>query len=191
MALGAILTQHTAWKNAELALARLRGPGLLSPRRLAAVPEPRLAALIRPAGTYRLKARRIRAFLRFLADRFDGLMPRMRRAALAPLRRALLDVPGLGPETADAILLYAAGRPVFVADAYMRRVFARHRLVAPGASAEILRGFAEAHLPSDPRLYNEFHALLVAVGKRYCRARPRCAGCPLRFDLHGRSPRAI
>jgi endonuclease-3 related protein len=98
-------------------------------------------------------------------------------------------VPGLGPETVDAILLYAAGRPVFVADAYARRVLARHRLLGPAARYEEARAFVEAHLPSDPALFNEFHALLVAVGKTYCRAVPRCAECPLRRDLAGRPPR--
>ena len=118
-------------------------------------------------------------------------MARLRSAELGGLRAALLQVPGLGPETADAILLYAGRRPVFVVDAYARRVLARHRLVPPRASYEAVRAFVEAHLPADPGLYNEYHALLVAVGKRHCRTVARCRGCPLRFDLHGRSPRAI
>ena len=105
-----------------------------------------------------------------------------------PLRRELLRVPGLGPETADAILLYAAHRPVFVADAYARRVLARHRLLPRRAGYEAARAGVEAHLPSDPALFNELHALLVAVGKAHCRAVPRCDGCPLRFDLRGRRP---
>jgi len=112
----------------------------------------------------------------------------MRGSPLGPLRRELLAVPGLGPETADAILLYAAGRPTFVADAYARRVLARHRLLPRGAGYEAARAFLEAHLPSDPALFNEFHALLVAVGKSHCRTVPRCEGCPLRFDLKGRPP---
>jgi endonuclease-3 related protein len=112
----------------------------------------------------------------------------MRGAPLTPLRRELLAVPGLGPETADAILLYAAGRPVFVADAYVRRVLTRHRLLLPGAGYEQARAVIEAHLPSDPVLFNEFHALLVAVAKSNCRTVPRCATCPLRRDLDGRAP---
>jgi endonuclease-3 related protein len=112
----------------------------------------------------------------------------MRRAPLGPLRRELLAVPGLGPETADAILLYAADRPVFVADAYTRRVLVRHRLLRRHAGYEETRAFLEAHLPSDPALFNEFHALLVAVAKTHCRAIPRCETCPLRFDLRGRRP---
>src|SRR5512143_273674 len=109
----------------------------------------------------------------------------MRRAPLEPLRREMLRVPGLGPETVDAILLYAAGRPVFVADAYSRRVLARHRLIPAGAGYELARAFVEAHLPSDPALFNELHALLVAAGKDHCRSAPRCPGCPLHRDLDG------
>jgi endonuclease-3 related protein len=105
------------------------------------------------------------------------------------LRRDLLAVPGIGPETADAILLYAAGRPVFVADAYTRRVLSRHRLVPRRGDYETLRHFLEGHLPGDPALFNELHALLVAVAKAHCRARPNCEGCPLAFDLRGRRPR--
>jgi endonuclease-3 related protein len=112
----------------------------------------------------------------------------MRRAPLGPLRRELLAVRGLGPETADAILLYAAGRPVFVADAYSRRVLARHRLLPRGAGYEEARRFLESHLPSDPALFNEFHALLVAVAKTHCRPAPACPACPLRADLGGRRP---
>jgi len=188
IAAGAILTQNTAWTNAARAVAQLRARRLLDPRRLAAVTETELAATIRAAGTYRLKARRLRAFTRWLNTRFAGRFHGLRREPLAPLRAELLAVPGLGPETADAILLYAAGRPVFVADAYTRRVLARHRLIPASTRYEPARTFLEAHLPSDPALFNEMHALFVAVGKTHCRAIPRCAGCPLRFDLRGRPP---
>lgn len=143
---------------------------------------------MRPAGTYRQKARGLLAFTRWLARRFGGRFEGMRRAPLGLLRLELLAIPGLGPETADAILLYAAGRPVFVADAYVRRVLARHRLLRARVGYEDARAFLEAHLPSDPRLFNEFHALLVALGKTYCRTVPRCDRCPLRFDLRGRRP---
>ena len=123
-----------------------------------------------------------------LAERFGGDFRGLRAAPLGPLRRELLSVPGLGPETADAILLYGAGRPVFVADAYARRVLARHRFVPAGVNYEAARVFVEAHLPSDPALFNELHALLVAVAKSNCRTVPICATCPLRPDLAGRSP---
>ncbi len=188
IAAGAVLTQHTAWASAARAVAALRDRRLLRAERVAATPTAALAGVIRAAGTPRLKARRLRALTRWLLDRFGGRFGAMRRLPLGRLRRELLGVPGLGPETADAILLYAAGRPVFVADAYARRVLARHRLLGRRATYEQARGFFEAHLPSDPALFNEFHALLVAVGKAHCRTVPRCEGCPLRFDLRGRRP---
>ncbi|MEX2145912.1 MAG: endonuclease III domain-containing protein [Candidatus Rokuibacteriota bacterium] len=191
VAVGAILTQHTAWTNAARAVAALRRRGLLAPARLDALREDEVAALIRSAGTYRLKARRLLAFTRWLLERFDGRFSRMRRAPLAPLRRELLAVPGLGPETVDAILLYAAGRPVFVADAYARRVLVRHRLLRTDTSYEQTRAFVEAHLPSDPALFNELHALIVAVAREYCRTIPLCGACPLRADLNGRPPRRV
>ncbi|MBI4591682.1 MAG: endonuclease III domain-containing protein [Candidatus Rokubacteria bacterium] len=189
VAVGAILTQNTAWSNVERALAALKAQRLLTPARLAAIPPARLARLIRPSGTYRVKAWRLGAFLAYLEECYRGSLRLMTSIPLGSLRRELLAVPGIGPETADSILLYALGRPVFVVDAYTRRVLARHRLVRHGAGYEEIRGLFERSLPSDPRLFNEYHALLVAVGKQYCRRRPRCEECPLRFDLRGKPPR--
>ena len=186
---GAILTQNTAWSNVEHALAALRSLRLLTPARLARLPLRRLAELIRPSGYFRVKALRLRAFLRYLRRRYHGSLNLMSRAPLDPLRGELLAVPGIGPETADSILLYALGRPVFVVDAYTRRVLSRHRLLPHEADYEEARAFFERHLPSDPRLFNEYHALLVAVGKQYCRSHPYCEECPLRFDLRGKPPR--
>jgi endonuclease-3 related protein len=186
---GAILTQNTAWSNVERALAALRARRLLTAARLSGLPPGRLAALIRSSGTFRVKARRLRAFLAYLNGRYQGSLDRMSGAPLDALRRELLAIPGIGPETADSILLYALGRPVFVVDAYTRRVLSRHRLLPHDAGYEDVRAFFERHLPSDPRLFNEYHALLVAIGKQYCRSRPHCAECPLRFDLRGRPPR--
>lgn len=183
VAVGAVLTQHTAWTNAARAVAALREQRLLRAERVAVLPESELAATIRAAGTYRVKARRLHAFTRWLLARFGGGFDGPRRAPLLPLRRELLAIHGLGPETVDAILLYAVGRPVFVGDAYARRVLARHGLLPRGAGYEQARGFVEAHLPSDPVLFNELHALLVAVAKIHCRIVARCDGCPLRFDL--------
>ena len=165
IAVGAILTQNTAWTNAARAVAALRAQRLLDPRRLVATPEAELGAVIRTAGTYRIKARCLLDFTRWLLERHGGRFHALRRAPLAPLRAEMLGVRGLGPETVDAILVYAAGRPVFVADAYARRVLARHRLLAPGTGYEEARAFVEAHLPSDPALLGELHALLVAAGK--------------------------
>lgn len=189
IAIGAILTQHTVWSQAARAVATLRARRLLDPHALAEASDATLHEAIRPAGTYRLKARRLRDFTEWLLARFDGRFERVRRAPLDALRRELLAVPGLGPETVDAILLYAAGRPVFVADAYARRVLSRHRLLSPRADYETARAFVEGRLPSDPALFNELHALLVAVGKTYCRSIPLCLECPLRRDLAGRPPR--
>jgi len=188
IAVGAVLTQHTAWGNAARALAALRARRLLAPARLDALDHASLAGVIRSAGTQRVKARRLHSLTRWILERLGGRPGLMRSMPLGPLRAELLKIPGLGPETADAILLYASGRPVFVADAYARRVLARHRLISGGASYEDVRRWLEAHLPSDPELFSEFHALLVAVGKSNCRALPRCEGCVLRFDLRGRRP---
>jgi endonuclease-3 related protein len=188
VAVGALLSQHTAWGNAARAVAALRARRLLTPARLMALDGGTLGRVIRAAGTPHVKARRLRALTRWILERVDGRLRRLRTLPLDPLRADLLEVAGLGPETVDAILLYAAGRPVFVADAYTRRILARHRLIDHGAGYEEARRWLEAHLPSDPELFNEFHALLVAVGKSNCRARPRCEGCALRFDLHGRRP---
>lgn len=188
IAVGAVLTQYTSWRHAARAVEALRARRLLAPARLLAVTEAELRALVRPAGTYRQKAERLRRMTRWLVDRCGGRFAVLRRARLLPLRREMLAVPGLGPETVDAILLYAAARPVFVADAYLRRVLARHRLLPARATYEQARAFMEAHLPSDPALFNEFHALIVAVAKTHCRTIPICATCPLRFDLRGRPP---
>jgi endonuclease-3 related protein len=188
IAAGAVLTQFTAWTNAARALAALRARRLLTPAAVARLPEAELAALIRAAGTYRLKARRLHALTLWLLDRCQGRLAALQRVPLAGLRRDLLAVSGLGPETVDSILLYAVGRPVFVVDAYLRRVLARHRILAYDAPYERARSVMEAHLPSDPALFNEYHALIVAVGKAYCRTVPLCGECPLRFDLRGRAP---
>jgi endonuclease-3 related protein len=186
---GAILTQNAAWRNAERAIARLRAAGVLDLRGVLALPSARLPLLIRPSGTFRVKARRLRAFARHVARRHRGRLGRLLALPLPALRAELRGIAGIGPETADAIALYAAGRPIFVVDAYTRRILARHRLVAPDADYATVQTLFMAHLPHDPALFNEFHALLVRAGKEHCRTRPRCEGCPLRFDLRGRRPR--
>ena len=189
IAVGAVLTQHTAWAGVARAIGNLRAARRLAPLRLAELPVSRLGRLIRPAGTWRLKALSLRALAVFFLERAGGRFERLRGAHLETLRAQLLAVRGIGPETADAILLYALDRPVFVADAYTRRVLSRHRVVPADIDYEALRRYLETHLPGDPALFNELHALLVAVAKSHCRARPRCEGCPLRFDLRGRRPR--
>lgn len=177
---GAILTQATTWHHVEQALDRLRQAGALAPRQLLAVRPARLERLIRPAGSYRQKAKRLNGFTRWYVSRYRGRAARMFRGPHAALRQELLQLPGIGPETADAILLYAGAKPVFVVDAYTQRIFRRHRLIRPGATYDDVQRFAMQRLPADAALFNEFHALLVAVGKRCCHRRaPDCARCPL------------
>jgi endonuclease-3 related protein len=188
---GAILTQNAAWRNAEQAIARLRAVGALDLRAVLAFPPARLATLLRPSGTFRLKARRLRAFARHVAARHGGRLGRLLALPLSTLRAELRGIAGIGPETADAIALYAAGRPIFVVDAYARRILTRHRVVAPDADYATIQTLLMTHLPHDPALFNEYHALLVRVGKEHCGARPRCEGCPLRFDLRGRPPHPV
>jgi endonuclease-3 related protein len=182
---GAILTQNTNWSNVERAIANLKAAGVLEPRRLLALPVARLAELIRPAGYFNVKARRLRAFLAALVGTFDGDLGRMLGGPLAAARQRLLAIHGIGPETADSMLLYAGGRPTFVVDAYTRRVLARHGWCRPGADyAEVQRLCEGAlkHLSAARQLdyWQDYHAQLVAVGKDFCRPRqPRCEACPL------------
>lgn len=176
---GAILTQNTAWTNVTRALAALRRARALTPRALANLPQRRLAALIRPAGTYQVKARRLHAFTRALQRDHGGSLDRLLRRPAAGLRAWLLAVHGIGPETADCIVLYAARQPVFVVDAYTRRVLSRHRWASADASYDELAARFTRALPRDADLFGEYHALIVKLGKEHCRARPRCAGCPL------------
>jgi len=221
---GAILTQNTAWANVEKAIARLRRARVLSPDRLRAVPHRRLAALIRPAGYFNVKARRLRSFLDFLHAEFRGDLPRLFRLPTPLAREKLLAVNGIGPETADSILLYAGGHASFVVDAYTRRILIRHGWVRPTAGYDEIQAlfeqslggdlkpdirhpncpvaFPTGHLPSGmsrrsarhaprTRLFNEYHALIVAAGKHCCLARePRCETCPLHELLPRGGPRA-
>ncbi len=178
---GAILTQNTAWTNVEKALANLKRAGRLDPARLRATRADRLASLIRPSGYYNLKAKRLHAFLDFLFQHHRGRLGRLFRLDVKPLREQLLAVYGIGPETADSIILYAAGKPVFVVDAYTRRIMARVGLAREEASYDELQQMFMAGLPHDVRRFNEYHALLVALGKDWCTKRaPRCEQCPLR-----------
>ncbi|MBD3334685.1 MAG: hypothetical protein GF355_04135 [Candidatus Eisenbacteria bacterium] len=187
--LGAILTQNTAWTNVERALANLRSRGWLNLRSLRGVRRDRLAAAIRPSGYYRQKARKLKAFIAFLDQTYAGSLQKMARAETGLLRRQLLDVWGIGAETADSILLYAFHRPVFVVDAYTQRVMARHGWGPARAGYEELRGYFETSLPPDVENWNDFHAQFVWLGKHHCRPRPQCAGCPLESYLPPDGPR--
>ncbi len=174
---GAVLTQNTAWENVERAIARLKAAGALDARVIAASEPRRLAEWIRPAGYFNVKARRLQAFCAWYLER--GGLEALRRQPTETLRADLLAVHGIGPETADDILLYALGRPVFVIDAYTRRLFARLGLVGEDWGYERLRAWFEDGLPREVPLFNEYHALIVRHAKEHCRKRPRCAGCPL------------
>ncbi|MFH0954379.1 MAG: endonuclease III domain-containing protein [Verrucomicrobiota bacterium] len=176
---GAILTQNTAWTNVEKAIRRLRSRRALDLRTLHTVRLATLGEWIRPAGYFRVKARRLRAFTRMVYARFGGSLPRLLALDTAALRRVLLGVNGIGPETADSILLYAAGRPVFVVDAYTRRFMMRHRWIGAGASYDGIARVFTRGLPRDVSLYDEYHALIVALGKNLCRTKPLCSECPL------------
>jgi len=180
VAVGAILTQNTNWSNAARAIANLRTAGALTPASLAALPDARLAELIRPAGYFRLKATRLKNFLRFLRDEAGLSMAALDGKGLATLRPKLLEVKGVGPETADSILLYALRLPTFVVDAYTRRILSRHGMLPEDAGYDEMRDLFVGALDPDPALYNEYHALMVRVGKDFCRPKaPRCTSCPL------------
>src|SRR5262249_21301468 len=157
--------------NVEPGIANLRRARLLTPAAIEAVPLPQLARLIRSSGYFRQKAKKLKAFVRFLRKEYQGSLNKMFRTRTVRLREQLLSVHGVGPETADAILLYAGEHPVFVVDAYTRRLLQRHQLAEPNHGYEFIRQFFERNLPANPALYNEFHALIVHVGKNFCRAK--------------------
>lgn len=191
VAVGAILTQNTNWSNVEKAMANLRMADLLTPAAMLGVSEAELSEYIRPAGYYRLKAGRLANLLRFLrteaeeygqgvADLEDAGLPMLRGRGVHDLRERLLSVRGIGPETADSILLYALGLPVFVVDAYTARIALRHGLAWEEADYLELQDVFASALPEDAALFNEFHALIVRVGHTWCRKKePKCQDCPL------------
>jgi endonuclease-3 related protein len=191
--LGAYLTQNTAWKAVKRSLENLRAAGALTPEGLRSIPLARLRRLIRPSGFIKRKAPALKAFVAILDKEFGGSLETMAAMPTAALRERLLELPGVGPETADAILLYACGHPVPVADEYLRRIADRHELIAPtpgrkhisyDALTELTRrAFAGNAARDQVQLFNEFHALTVAVGKAHCGRTARCEGCPLAIDL--------
>jgi len=176
---GAILTQTTAWANVERALANLREADLLSAGALLSAPEEELARVIRPAGYYNAKARRLKLFVEMLHERFDGRLERLFALPVAELRQALLATHGIGPETADDIILYAARKPVFVIDAYTRRILSRLGLRPARDDYAGWQALFMDALPPDVALFNEYHALLVRHAKVACRKVPLCGDCPL------------
>lgn len=177
---GAILTQNTAWTNVEKAMANLKREHLLTPAALERARVDQVAQLVRPSGYYNLKAKKLKAFVDFLVEKHHGRLAHLFAQDTASLREELLAVYGIGPETADSIILYAANQPIFVVDAYTRRIAARLGLAREDVSYDELQQLFMSHLPRDAVLFNEYHALLVALGKYFClKTKPRCGECPL------------
>ncbi len=179
IAVGAILTQNTNWKNVEIAIAKLKEADLLNPLRLYTAEDSVVADLIRSSGYYNIKTKRLKAFLRFLQEEYAGKMGEMFNEELWTLRGKLLGVNGIGEETVDSILLYGGGKPIFVVDAYTRRILERHDIIPRDRIYKEIQALFMENLPQDTPLYNQYHALLVNTGKHFCRKKPFCSGCPL------------
>jgi len=180
---GAILTQNAAWKNVEKAIATLKAYGLLDPHKIHELDQDTLALAIKPAGYFNVKAKRLKSFVEWFVTKHGADVKSLRRIPPDRLREDLLSVKGIGPETADSILLYALDVPTFVVDAYTYRVLTRHGLIGEEATYDDMKEFLEKRLPRDIPLFNEFHALIVAVGKQFCRTKARCEECPLKSHL--------
>jgi endonuclease-3 related protein len=185
---GAILTQNTNWANVEKAIANLKSAGCLTPEKLYHLDLSQLAELIRPAGYYNIKASRLKNFINWLFDNYAGNPTNLESVDTDRLRAELLAIKGIGCETADSILLYALNRPIFVVDAYTSRVAVRHELIGPDANYEQLRELFQSNLPQDTKLFNEYHALLVKVGKEFCKPKAKCLDCPLEKLPHTLEP---
>ena len=180
---GAILTQNTSWRNVEKAIQKLKGKGVLNPEGIHDLKKSQLASLIKSSGYYRIKTDRVKAFVNFLFEEFDGDLKRMGRERLGELREKLLGVKGIGPETADSILLYGLKKSIFVVDAYTKRILSRHKMILENTAYEEVQKLFMEHLPLDEKLFNEYHALLVHLGKTVCKKIPRCDVCPLRDKI--------
>jgi endonuclease-3 related protein len=179
VAVGAILTQNTAWRNVTKAIRNLKNKGLLSPEALYHIPVEGLASEIRSAGYYNIKALRLKHFVQFLFRESAGNLDRLFAEDVDTLRSKLLSINGIGPETADSILLYAGNKATFVVDSYTKRILFRHSLIPEGASYDEVRDFFMDCLEPDAAMFNEYHALLVHLGHTFCAKRsPKCSGCP-------------
>ena len=187
--IGAVLTQNTNWSNVERAIENLRSAGLIDIHKLNEIDNGRLAELIRPAGYFNVKAKRLKNLMRFLCDNYDGQLDKFFSLSVGQMREELLSVSGIGKETADDIILYAANKPTFVVDAYTWRIAHRHLLVEYEADYEAIKELFEDNLDNDVKLFNEYHALLVATGKHYCKkSKPLCEKCPLNKFEHNSEP---
>jgi endonuclease III related protein len=180
---GAILTQNTNWKNVEKAILNLKQAKCLTPQKLHKLPFPKLVQLIRPAGYFNVKAKRLKHFMTFLFKEYGGDLHKMEREELSVLREKLLGVNGIGPETADSILLYAFHKPVFVIDAYTKRFMHRHGLIEADEDYHTVQKRFHDIIQADAKLYNEYHAMIVRLGKDYCKTKEQCQTCPLN-DTH-------
>ena len=178
--IGAILTQNTNWSNVEKAIKNLKTAGKLSPEGMYELSVTELAELIRPSGFFNIKAKRVKAFINWLFSRYEGNLSKMFAQDLQALRGELLSVKGIGPETADSILLYAGNMPTFVVDAYTHRIFSRHELIPEESTYDEMKSFFEENLPEDVQLFNEYHALIVNIGKTFCKTKKVCEPCPLK-----------
>src|SRR4030066_754062 len=177
---GAILTQNTSWRNVEKAILKLKEKGILNPSGIHHLKKSQLASLIKSSGYFRIKADRLKSFMNFLFEEYDGDLKKMGRERLIELREKILGVKGIGPETADSILLYGLKKTIFVIDAYTRRILSRHGMITEKASYEEVQRLFMDHLPLDEKLFNEYHALLVHLGKTVCKKIPRCDVCPIK-----------
>jgi len=183
IAVGAILTQNTNWGNVEKAINNLKKEKALNAKAIHDMPVNRLGSLIRPAGYFNIKAKRLKAFIDFLMHDYHGSMKKMKGEDMHSLREKLLAVNGIGPETADSILLYALDKPIFVIDAYTKRVLSRHNILGHDEGYDKFQELFHLSLKKDVKLYNEYHALFVRVGKIFCKTKPKCASCPLEAML--------
>ena len=181
---GAILTQNTSWGNVEKAILKLEGKGVLNPKGIHHLKKSQLASLIKSSGYYRIKADRLKSFMGFLFEEYGGDIKKMGRERLEELRGKLLQVKGIGPETADSILLYGLKKPIFVVDAYTKRILSRHGVISEKASYDDVQKLFMEHLPHDEKIFNEYHALLVHLGKNLCKKIPQCNICPLKGIAH-------
>ena len=186
---GAVLTQNTAWTNVEKAIANLKRERILTFSSMLNVAPENLASLIRPSGYFNIKTKRLRHLILFIHTQYAGSLSKMFAADPARLRQQLLEVYGIGPETADAILLYAGGKPFFVVDAYTKRIFSRQGFISGNADYRSVQGLFMDNLPHDTRFFNEFHALIVRIGKEHCKKkRPLCSDCPIWRQCRRRVP---
>ena len=178
---GAVLTQNTSWANVEKAIANLKRERVMTFSSMIKAAPKKLALFIRPSGSFNIKTKRLRHLLLYIHSHYAANLTRMFEVDPAQLRQQLLEVNGIGPETADSILLYAGEKPFFVIDAYTRRIFSRLGLITGNADYRTMQGLFMDNLPRDTRFYNEYHALIVRIGKEHCKKiRPRCNNCPIR-----------